>query len=134
VGRKRRYLVVLDSADTIDDEEDESYIDIESFLPIDPSVHVIITTRSATAREMTNLEAVEVAEMERGETVDLFTRCAKKSQPLVALTGEVEMIVEELGYLALAISLAGWYVSVTRRIRSDIKLCLPKYRQRRKSY
>jgi len=42
-----------------------------------------------------NLEAVEVAEMKRGEVVELFIRSAKISQLLVALTGEVELIVED---------------------------------------
>ena len=38
----------------------------------------------------------------------------------------------ELGHLALAITLAGSYVSVTPRLSSDFRRYLPKYRQRRK--
>jgi hypothetical protein len=132
IGRNRRWLVVFDSADTIDNDEDDSYIDIESFLPIDPSVHIIITTRSATAREMTSLEIIEVAEMEWGEAIELFIRSAKISQLPVATTAEIKLIMEELGFLALAISLAGSYVSVTPRLRSNIRLYLPEYRERRK--
>lgn len=63
-GQNRRWLVVFDGADTIQADEDDSYVDIEHYLPIDPSVYIIITTRSATAREMTSLKAVEVAKME----------------------------------------------------------------------
>jgi tetratricopeptide (TPR) repeat protein len=40
--------------------------------------------------------------------------------------------MEELGFLALTISLAGSYVSVTPRLRSNIRLYLPEYRERRK--
>ena len=81
---------------------------------------------------MTNLEAVQVAEMEWGEAVEPFVYSAKMSQLSVAFTAEIELIVNELGFLALAINLAGSYVSVTPRLRSNIKLYLPKYRQRRK--
>ncbi|KAL2058053.1 hypothetical protein ABVK25_001671 [Lepraria finkii] len=63
-GREGRWLVVLDSADTIDNDQDNSYIDLEYILPDAPGLHVIITSRSSTAKEMTALEAVEVAEME----------------------------------------------------------------------
>jgi hypothetical protein len=45
-------------ADSIDESEDALYIDLNYFLPDAPSVDIIITTRSARARETTELEAV----------------------------------------------------------------------------
>ena len=45
---------------------------------------------------------------------------------------EVAQIVKELEYLALAITLAGSYVSETSRLSSDIGRYLSEYRQRRK--
>ena len=45
---------------------------------------------------------------------------------------EIMLIVEELGYLALAVTLAGSYVAATPRLRSDIRSYLPEYRERRK--
>ena len=45
---------------------------------------------------------------------------------------EVAQIVKELGHLALAITLAGSYVSETPRLSSDIGRYLPEYRERRK--
>jgi tetratricopeptide (TPR) repeat protein len=130
--RSGRWLVVFDSADAIDDEEDKSYIDLRYFLPDAPSVTVIITTRSAIATEMTQLEEVNVAEMEPSEAAELFIRCAKLTNDSQAGT-EVELIVKELGYLALAITLAGSYVSMTPRLSSDLKQFLPEYRRRRKA-
>ena len=130
--RNGRWLVVFDSADAIDDEEDKSYIDLRYFLPDAPSVNVIITTRSAIATEMTQLEEVNVAEMEPSEAAELFIRCAKLKNDSQAGI-EVELIVKELGYLALAITLAGSYVSMTPRLSSDLKQFLPEYRQRRKA-
>lgn len=54
--------MILDSADTIDDDQQKSYIDLNYFKPDAPGVHVIITSRSSTAKEMTTLDAVEVAD------------------------------------------------------------------------
>jgi hypothetical protein len=46
---------------------------------------------------------------------------------------ETEVLkVEELGRLALAITLAGSYVAATLRLRSAIRLCLPEYHERQK--
>ena len=131
-GREGRWLVVLDSADTIDNDRHRCYIDLEYFLPDAPGVHVVITSRSSTAKEMTTLEAVKVADMEPPEAVELFQRCAKIEEKSQDIATEVAQIVKELGYLALAITLAGSYVSVTPRLSSDIRRYLPEYQQRRK--
>jgi tetratricopeptide (TPR) repeat protein len=127
-----RLLVVLDSADTIDNVEDKSYIDLEYFLPDAPFVDVIITTRSSRAGAMTPLDPVEVAEMESWEAAELFRKCAKLGDTRRDSEIEVQLIVKELGNLALAITLAGAYVSATPRLSSDIPQYLPEYRQRRK--
>ena len=131
-GNDRRWLVVFDSADAIDNEEDDLYIDIKYFIPDDPSVHFIVTTRSATVREMTDLEAVKVADMDGAEAAELFIKYMKKRDILPEMTAEIDLLVGELGHLALAITLAGAYISATPRLRSDIKLYLPEYRRRRK--
>ena len=127
-----RWLVVLDSADTIDNDQDKSYINLEYFVPDAPGVHVVITSRSSTAKEMTMLDAVEVADMELPEAIELFQRCAKIKEKNQNIITEVAQVVKELGYLALAITLAGSYISVTPRLSSDIWRYLPEYRQRRK--
>jgi hypothetical protein len=119
-----RSLVVLDGADSIDDSDDESYVNLDFFLP-------------ARAAEITTLGAVEVGEMEAAEAVELFQKCAKLQQVLQPdLHTEVLQIVAELGKLALAIALAitlaGSYVAATPRLRSDIRLYLLEYRERRK--
>jgi hypothetical protein len=46
-GQTERPLVVLDSADAIDNGDDESYLNLEIFLPDTPAVDIIITTRYA---------------------------------------------------------------------------------------
>ena len=131
-GREGRWLVILDSADTIDDDQQKSYIDLDYFIPDAPGVHVIITSRSSTTKDIATLDTVEVAEMEPPEAKELFRRYAKLTEEGLDVIGEVDEIVRELGYLALVITLAGSYVSVTARLSSDIGRYLPEYRQRRK--
>ena len=131
-GREGQWLMVLDSADMIDIDRNKSYIDLEYLMPDAPGVHIIVTSRSLAVREITRLEAVEVAEMEAAEATELFQQSAKMTKVGPEETREIKKIVEELGYLALAIALAGSYVSVTPRLSSDIKSYLPEYRTRRK--
>lgn len=101
-------------------------------MPDAPGVHFIITSRSSTAKEMITLDAVEVAEMEPSEARELFQRYAKLTEEGPDIRKEVDGVVRELGYLALAITLAGSSVLVTVRLSSDIRRYLPKYRKRRK--
>src|SRR5271156_3653968 len=111
-------------ADTIDNGDDESYLQSRIFLPDAPTVDVVITTRYARTAEMTTIGAVEVGEMEATEAVEMFRKCAKLQSPGVDMKTEVLQIVAELGKLALA----GSYVAATPRLRSDIRLYLPEYR------
>ena len=113
LGQEGRWPVVLDSADTIDNEQDQAHIDLAYFLPDAPGVHVIITSRISTAQEMTGLEVVTVAEMEPLEAIELFQCAAKMIEAGPEARGEMGRMMEELRYLALAITLAGSYVSIT---------------------
>jgi len=128
--QERRSLVVLDSADNIDNADDASYIDLAYFLPDAPSVDNTITTRSR-AQEMGTLEAVEIGEMEIEEAAALFYKYAKLNHKAGDTAKEVLQIVQELGCLALAIALAGSYVATTPHFSSDLRHYLPKYRERR---
>ena len=84
------------------------------------------------ARDMTNLEAVEVGEMTPVEAVELFRKSAKISHTDQDIEKEVTSIIEELGCLALAITLAGSYVATTPRLSYDIRQYLSEYRTQRK--
>lgn len=66
----------------------------------------------------------------RLEAIELFQRCAKIKERGQDVVTEVTQIVKELGHLALAITLAGSYVSKTPRLSSNIRRYLPKYRER----
>ena len=66
------------------------------------------------------LDAVEVADMEPLEAIELFQWYAMLTEEEPDVTREVDEIVREHGYLALAITLAGSYVSVTARFENHI--------------
>jgi hypothetical protein len=124
--------MIFDSADTIDNVDNTSYIGLEYFLPDAAFVDTIIMNRSSRAQEMSTLEAVEVAEMEVGKAVELFRKSARLSHEAADMAKEVLEIVKELEHLALAITLALSYVTTTPRLWSDVRQYLPEYRERRK--
>ena len=69
--------MIFDSADTIDNAGDASYIDLNYFLPYAPCVDAIVMTQSSRAQEMTALEAVKVADMKPAEAAELSRASAK---------------------------------------------------------
>lgn len=129
--RQKKWLFVIDSADNIANEGHSLYINPHTFLPDDPSIHVIITTRDGSAKRMSMLTAVEVGAMEEEEAAALFMKHAE-TEPRSSQDDEVPRIVQELGFLALAVILAGSYVRTTYRLRRDVSQYLPEYRKRRK--
>jgi hypothetical protein len=73
-GRQGPWLVVFDGADTSDNPKAKEYIDIKHFIPNVASLHVIVTTRSKTVKDMTRLDGVQVGEIEVGQATELFYR------------------------------------------------------------
>jgi hypothetical protein len=69
--------------------------------------------------------------MEPSEAKELFMRYSKLKSVLRWTEVEVNAIVKELGYLALAITLTGSYVSTTQRLLSDIRQYVPEYHRPR---
>jgi tetratricopeptide (TPR) repeat protein len=130
--RPGTWLFVFDGADQLEKDTDPQFVDLDRYIPGSPNVHVIITGRSSTTRILSTFEGVEVRNLEESQAVELFFKCAEitKTQPRVE--DEMKKIVKELGYLALAISLAGRYVSQTPRISSNLPAYLEEFRQRRK--
>jgi hypothetical protein len=126
------WLMVFDGADTIENEEASEYIDIKRFIPDVASLHVIVTSRSSTAKDMTPLEGVQVGDMEEAQAAELFYRDSRLRRDNHDVEYAVKAIVKELGYLALAVTLSSTYVGRTPRLQSDITAYLPEYRRRRR--
>jgi ankyrin repeat protein/tetratricopeptide (TPR) repeat protein len=127
--RREPTLLVFNGADTIDNVDDASYVDLTDFLPKGATVDTIITTRSSLAQQMTTLK---VAEMEVGEAAALFCKYAKLNYEAGDIVDEVFKIVRELGCLALPVTLAGSYVATTPRLLVDLRQYLPQYHKHRK--
>ncbi|KAF1828162.1 hypothetical protein BDW02DRAFT_271760 [Decorospora gaudefroyi] len=135
VEQEGKWLFVFDGADDVDsmdgNKKVDNFVDIQHFIPDAPSVDVVITTRSSSAEGLTSLEVVKVAEMEAAEATTLFKKCSK-----IDCKGDDEAtineIVDELGYLALAVCLSGTYISNTPRLKLNLRKYLDEYRTRRK--
>jgi hypothetical protein len=130
-GRRDSWLMIFDSADTIEDKKASEYINIKHFIPDIASLHVIVTSRSSTAKDMTRLEGVQVGEMEKTQAAKLFYRSSQLQRDDQGVEDEIKAIIKELGYLALAVTLTATYVGRTPRLQSNIKAYLPEYRRRR---
>jgi hypothetical protein len=127
------YLFVLDSADSIDDQESPEYIDLERYIVDAASADVVITTRVQSAKEMTTLAAVQVAELTPDESREIFIRRLALVDPSLEVQKDIDEITEELGHFALAVSLAAAYVASTRRLRARPAGYLLEYAERKKT-
>lgn len=125
-------LWVMDSADTVEDAEDPSYIDLDHYLPHAPGLDIIVTTRSSRVQSMSTLGAIAVSEMSENEAMQLFRTCAKLSDISYETDQTVREIAQELGCLALAVTLAGAYVYESHWRSSDLSQYLQDYRTQRK--
>lgn len=125
---KAKWLIVFDEADYLD-RRDQKFVNLSRYIPGGPNTHVIITSRSSIARELSTFDGVEVGSLDIKEAVDLFFRCAKIQGSPSEEEAQAMLIVKELGYLALAIAGAGSYISQTPRLSSDLPRYLQEYRQ-----
>jgi hypothetical protein len=126
-------LFVFDSTDDIDDPQSSAYIDLRRVTIDAPSADIIITTRSQSAKEMTDIEAVQVCELTPAEARDLFWRRSKLPPSAGQVCQEADTIAAELGFFVLAINLAAAYVAETPRLRKHPGGYLDEYRRRRKA-
>jgi hypothetical protein len=125
-----KWLIIFDGADQLH-KRDRNFVDLLRYIPGCPSVHIIITSRSTTARKFSTFEGVNVGELDELQAVDLFLKCAEISSTETKTDAEAKAIVKELGYLALAITIAGTYVSQTPRLSSHLPAYLEEYYRRR---
>ena len=131
-GQRGPWLMVFDGADVIENDEASEYINIKRFIPNAASLHIIVTSRSSTAKDMTRLEGVRVGDMKEAQAAELFYRYSRLGRDDYGIEHEVKAIVKELGHLALAVTLASTYIERTPMLQSDITVYLPEYRRRRR--
>jgi tetratricopeptide (TPR) repeat protein len=129
-GQKGRYLWVMDSADEIEDDKSRLFVNLNHYLPEAPQLDRIVTTRSSRARGLST-RAVAVAEMSEDEAIQVFRQCARLEQRSEQGRRDILAIVQELGCLALAVTLAGSYVHETPGMSSDLGLYLTEFKVHR---
>ncbi|KAH0593445.1 hypothetical protein MHUMG1_08902 [Metarhizium humberi] len=101
-----KVLIVFDGADYLH-QKDKNFVALSQYIPGNPNIHIIITSRAAIARSMSTFEGVSVGELEESQSVELFLNCAEIQPSRGDVVTEAKLIVHELGCLALAISMAG---------------------------
>lgn len=131
-GRDRICLLVFDSADNMHDSQAADFFSLHRYLPASPHLDVIITTRARPTPGLSELAPVEVAELGPNEAAQLFFCCSGTQDSDHEVTEEVSNIVEELGHLALAVTLAGAWVVATPH--KSVKDYLPDYLARRSAF
>ncbi|KXJ85088.1 P-loop containing nucleoside triphosphate hydrolase protein, partial [Microdochium bolleyi] len=125
-----KWLLVFDGADQLS-KNDGDYVDLFLYIPRCLNLHVIVTSRIAAAGRLSTFEGLQVRELEGPQAASLFRRCAEIQRADEKTNQEVKEIVRELGYLALAISIAGEYVSQSPTRQADLSKYLVEYRRRR---
>jgi tetratricopeptide (TPR) repeat protein len=129
----RRYLFVLDSADSIEDLDSAEHIDLQKYIVDAASADVVITTRVQSAKYMTDLDAVQVAELTPDESREMFIRRSRLVDPGLEAQKEIDAVTEELGHFALAVSLAAAYVASTHHLKAHPAGYLLEYAERKRS-
>ncbi|KAH8881893.1 hypothetical protein GQ53DRAFT_886564, partial [Thozetella sp. PMI_491] len=125
-------LLVLDGADEVEDTASEHYVDLHRLIPSTHQAHVIVTTRSHNALGVSSFEGVRVKELEPSQAAEVFRKSANLIERSPLVDSHVDAIVDELGYLALAVNLAGTYISQTPGLSVHLEEYLTEYRRRRR--
>ncbi|CAH0004296.1 unnamed protein product [Clonostachys byssicola] len=129
--KPRRLLIVFDGADHLH-PEDKNYVNIGQYIPQNAQTHVIITSRNSNAaRNLSTFDGVAIDILQEEDAISAFFKSAGKEEPSADDRANAKQIVKVLGYLPLAISLAGSYVGQTPRIFSDLSLYLEEYKHRK---
>jgi tetratricopeptide (TPR) repeat protein len=126
-----KYLVIFDGADSLH-QTDKDFVELSEYCPGSPNTHVIITSRSSIAKSLSTFGGVSVEELDESQSVELFLACAEIQSARDGVLAETKLIVHELGHLALAVSMAGKYVSQTPRLSSNLSAYLDEFRSRRR--
>ncbi|UPK96833.1 hypothetical protein LCI18_007768 [Fusarium solani-melongenae] len=104
---------------------DGNFIQISNYIPRGKNVHVIITSRSSIAGDLSTYTGIEIRTLEPPEAARLSLVCAKIERATEDTKKQVELIAEELGCLPLALTIAGSYVAWTPRLAVDLSGLMP---------
>ncbi|KAB5569898.1 hypothetical protein GE09DRAFT_1217350 [Coniochaeta sp. 2T2.1] len=129
--RTGKWLFVFDGADHLD-KNDNKFTDFLRYIPNSADVHVDFTSRSTVAERLSTFGGVRVAELEEDQAVTLFVKHVTVPRARGRTEEEARAIVEELGRLALAVTIAASYVADTPRLKQNLTQYLEEFRRRRR--
>ena len=115
------WLLVFDNYDNPSEIDD-----IMDFFPDNPLGSILITSRSATSRELG--EVIEIGQMEKGEGQELLLRSGHADARDLAV---IDQILARLGYLPLAIDQVRAYISNQRLHLADFE---GEYEMRKRNF
>ena len=125
LNRQDRWLLIFDNLD------DATVVD--GLLPnVSPRQHILFTTRNPNSDEIP-AEGIEIGVMNFKDAADLLILRSRLNdvENIPEQKEEAERIVQELGFLPLAIEQAGAYI---REVSKNIFKLLPSYRNDRQKY
>ncbi|CAI4213197.1 unnamed protein product [Parascedosporium putredinis] len=125
-----RWLMIFDGAGN-PDEDDGNDVNLSHYIPRGTAVHIVVTSRQQQTRTLPTFGTVEVGALGFDEAVDLFKRCANLPSTVGENDCAVGSIVTEVGCLALAVSMAGSYISCTPGLSNNLSPYLDELRQER---
>ncbi|KAH7308419.1 nucleoside phosphorylase domain-containing protein [Stachybotrys elegans] len=131
LGKPGTWLFIFDGADELDNADGPNFVDIPEYIPGSPRVHVLVTSSSSTTQDPSTFDGVHVRELEEPQAIELFAKCAKLASA-EGLYDSLKVIVQKLGYLALAITIAGAYLSQTPTLASNLPQFILEYDRRRR--
>jgi tetratricopeptide (TPR) repeat protein len=93
------------------DNADDPNVNLIRFFPNSYKGTIIITSRLRTSGELATLHHLQLGEMSHDEAVETLVKAARRTLPLGSQdTQALRALIEELGYLALALVQAGVYI------------------------
>ncbi|KIM28745.1 hypothetical protein M408DRAFT_329205 [Serendipita vermifera MAFF 305830] len=101
----KRWLIVYDNVDDLG-------IDLRPLLPLCEHGVIIVTTRNQLLRKLASENCyLGLDVMLEEEAVELILKCAEKHNPSKEEQHEASLIAEKLGYLPIALTQAGCFIS-----------------------
>lgn len=116
----RRWLIIFDNADTPDI--------VKPFLPPGPTGHILLTSRASVFDTIEIVKPVELNEMSPAEARTFLLKRTGRESEVGLESNAASKLVEELGFLPLALEQAGAHILRNKSLFQDY---LKSFRNRR---
>lgn len=119
VSGEKRWILIFDNTDDPD-------LNINSFLPRNTNITVVITSRNQDLGSLSTTDHLELGEMTTDEALSAMLQAARRTPPLPEEEMDsAQVLLKDLGCLAVALVQAGTYC---RQLSSTVGGVLQPYR------